>query len=51
MLLIVAEQMATAGMVFYKSVNGVWLTKSVPLKYLRKGGQSFDMYDEMANEA
>lgn len=24
------------GYVFYKSVNGVWLTKEVPLKYLKK---------------
>jgi len=28
-------------MVFYKSVNGVWLTKSVPIEYLRKE-DSFD---------
>lgn len=47
---VLAEQMSDAGMVFYKSVNGVWLTKSVPLKYLRKEGQALDMSDEIANE-
>ena len=25
------------GMVFYLSVNGIWLTKMVPAKYLEKG--------------
>ena len=24
------------GYAFYRSVNGVWLTKKVPVKYLRK---------------
>lgn len=33
---VLAEQMAEAGFVFYKSVNGVWLTKSVPKEYLKK---------------
>ena len=27
-------QMAAEGYTFYRSVNGVWLTKAVPLKYL-----------------
>lgn len=27
------------GYVFYKSVNGVWLTKEVPIKYLEKVGE------------
>lgn len=31
-----AEQMVEAGMLFYKSVNGVWLTKNVPARYLKK---------------
>lgn len=31
-----AEQMVEAGMLFYKSVNGVWLTKHVPARYLKK---------------
>ncbi len=29
-----AGQMTADGYVFYRSVNGVWLTKEVPLKYL-----------------
>lgn len=29
-----SEQMAKDGYVFYRSVNGVWLTKRVPVKYL-----------------
>lgn len=29
-------QMAADGYVFYRSVNGVWLTKEVPLKYLTR---------------
>jgi len=33
---VLAEQMAEAGFVFYKSVNGVWLTKTVPTEYLKK---------------
>ena len=31
-----AEQRAEAGMIFYRSGNGVWLTKVVPAEYLRK---------------
>ena len=31
-----AKQMYEAGYEFYKSVNGVWLTKKVPLNYLHK---------------
>ncbi len=33
---ILAEEMAKDGYVFYRSVNGVWLTKEVPVKYLRR---------------
>lgn len=33
---VLAEQMVEAGMLFYKSVNGVWLTKNVPARYLKK---------------
>ena len=29
-------QMATDGFTFYRSVNGVWLTKTVPLHYLTR---------------
>ncbi len=32
---VLAERMAEAGMVFFKSVNGVWLTKAVPPEFLR----------------
>lgn len=31
-----AKQMHNDGYVFYRSVNGVWLTKSVPVLYLEK---------------
>ena len=34
-----ALQMHKDGYVFYKSVNGVWLTKEVPPKYLEKVGK------------
>ena len=30
------KQMQADGYVFYQSVNGVWLTKHVPVKYLEK---------------
>lgn len=33
---IVAEEMQKRGCVFYQSVNGVWLTKSVPVEFLQK---------------
>ncbi len=33
---IFAEQMSKDGYVFYKSVNGVWLTKEVPTKYFQR---------------
>ena len=29
-------EMAKHGFIFYRSVNGVWLTKKVPVKYLEK---------------
>lgn len=29
-------EMAKDGFIFYQSVNGVWLTKKVPVKYLEK---------------
>ncbi len=31
-----AEEMVGDGYIFYKSVNGVWLTKEVPPKYLKR---------------
>jgi putative RNA 2'-phosphotransferase len=33
---IYAREMYNDGYVFYQSVNGVWLTKSVPAKYMKK---------------
>jgi len=33
---ILSGQMQKEGYVFYRSVNGVWLTKEVPVKYLEK---------------
>jgi putative RNA 2'-phosphotransferase len=34
--LVRAGNMKRDGYAFYRSVNGVWLTKEVPVKYLRK---------------
>ena len=33
---VLSGQMARDGFVFYRSVNGVWLTKNVPAVYLKK---------------
>lgn len=33
---VLSGEMSRAGHVFYQSVNGVWLTKDVPVEYLRK---------------
>jgi putative RNA 2'-phosphotransferase len=33
---VLSAQMSRDGFVFYRSVNGVWLTKTVPVMYLRK---------------
>ncbi len=33
---VAADEMQKKGYVFYQSVNGVWLTKNVPVDYLRK---------------
>lgn len=33
---IFASEMHNDGYVFYQSVNGVWLTKNVPVKYIKK---------------
>ena len=30
-------EMYRDGIAFYRSVNGVWLTKAVPVKYLERG--------------
>ncbi len=34
---VAAGEMQKNGYVFYLSVNGVWLTKSVPVQYLERG--------------
>ncbi len=33
---VMAKQMEENGHIFYRSVNGVWLTKAAPAEYLRK---------------
>lgn len=33
---VLSSQMAEDGFTFYRSLNGVWLTKTVPVKYLTK---------------
>ena len=46
---VLAEQMSKAGIPFYKSVNGVWLTKAVPVEYLvKEDGNTAE--DEMISE-
>ena len=41
--------MSKAGIPFYKSVNGVWLTKAVPVEYLvKEDGNTAE--DEMISE-
>ena len=35
---VLSKKMVEDGYKFYRSVNGVWLTKSVPVKYLEKQG-------------
>ena len=37
-----AERMAKDGYVFYRSVNGVWLTKEVPVRYLKRDSFDYD---------
>ena len=43
-----AEKMAKDGYVFYKSVNGVWLTKEVPVKYFKRDSFDYDIVNEIA---
>ena len=33
---VLSKEMSEDGIIFYRSVNGVWLTKTVPVKYLEK---------------
>lgn len=46
---VLAERMSDAGLAFYKSINGVWLTKSVPREYIRKEGEALAMADEITS--
>lgn len=39
--LVDAEQMDTDGFAFYRSVNGVWLTKNVPATYMKRANSAF----------
>ncbi len=41
-----AKQMHDDGYIFYKSVNDVWLTKQVPVKYLHKGVSKGEKKDD-----
>ena len=43
-----AGRMAKDGYVFYKSVNGVWLTKEVPAKYFKRDSFDSDIVNEIA---
>lgn len=43
-----AEMMARDGYVFYKSVNGVWLTKEVPVKYFKRDSFDYNTVNEIA---
>ena len=36
---VASREMAQNGYVFYRSVNGVWLTKTVPVQYLNRNGE------------
>lgn len=40
-----AERMSNDGYVFYRSANGVWLTKAVPIEYLEKASVVENNYD------
>lgn len=42
------ERMAKDGYMFYKSVNGVWLTKEVPTKYFKRDSFDYDIVNEIA---
>ena len=48
--LVNAEQMETEGYAFYCSVNGVWLTKRVPVKYLKQVDVTFVESSKIVSE-
>lgn len=45
-----AEKMARDGYVFYKSVNGVWLTKEVPSQYFKRDSFDYNIVNAIAEE-
>ncbi len=45
-----AEKMAKDGYVFYKSSNGVWLTKEVPIQYFKRDSFDYDIVNEIVAE-
>lgn len=45
-----AEKMARDGFVFYKSVNGVWLTKKVPSQYFKRDSFDYNAVNEIAEK-
>ena len=47
---VLAERMADAGFIFYKSVNDVWLTEAVPVEYLNKEENVFAGINSVVSE-
>ena len=47
---VLADRMSDDGMVFYKSVNDVWLTKAVPVEYLKKEDHVFVGLNALASK-
>ena len=45
-----ADKMHRAGFVFYKSVNGVWLTKVVPVEYFKQDSFDYDKVEQLAKK-
>lgn len=45
-----AEKMERDGFVFYKSVNGVWLTKEVPSQYFKRDSFDYNVVNEIAEK-
>ncbi len=45
-----AEKMAKDGYVFYKSANGVWLTKEVPTQYFKRDSFDYNIVNEIVAE-
>jgi hypothetical protein len=47
---VLADRMTEAGFVFYRSVNEVWLTKEVPVEYLKKEEHIFTRINALISE-